>query len=88
MSGGKGDRLSDEQLRELGVVFFNPPVQPIRKTVIADGRKCRVSGKQHFPGRPQHLTENKQVFRSEAERKKHIAACNLQVTSNCIQGAR
>ncbi|GIL85568.1 hypothetical protein Vretimale_13312 [Volvox reticuliferus] len=34
--------LSDQQLKDLGVIFHNLPLPPIRETKIIDGRKCRV----------------------------------------------
>ncbi|KAG2502149.1 hypothetical protein HYH03_000636 [Edaphochlamys debaryana] len=69
MATGRSPQARDEELRELGVVLHEPPTPPIRKTVVVDGRKCRV-------------------FLSESERRRHIAACKLEVEENCLSGAR
>lgn len=88
----------------MGVVFHNPKLSPVRKTVEVDGRKCLVGCRPRaFASTwcnmeaPLVLAINDtiglvvcllQVFLSEGDRQRKMGECREEVEANCRGGAR
>ncbi len=95
---------SDAELRAMGVVFYNPKLLPVRKTVEVDGRKClvgcrpRAFASQRYTAKALGIhaiydpigsvMRLLQVFLSEGDRQRKMGECREEVEANCRGGAR